>query len=234
MYAIIDAAGVAHGTRMKSYLIMMGVRLLEMKRILKDTSSVYLHCDPTASHYLKMLMDSIFGQGNFRSEIIWRRSNAHSKTKKQFGLIHDTLLFYSKSNKFVFHPGTRPYTTAYIQERFKHDDKRGRYQTNYLTGPGSRTGESGAGWRGFDPTKANRHWAIPRSLRKFLYNEGKGMSSHQKLEALYKQDLIVFPKKKGGQPMYRQYIWRGSAISGFMGISAEYKRSSISVLSTYR
>ena len=114
MYAIIDAAGVAHGTRMKSYLIMMGVRLLEMKRILKDTSSVYLHCDPTASHYLKMLMDSIFGQGNFRSEIIWRRSNAHSKTKKQFGLIHDTLLFYSKSNKFVFHPGTRPAPQGFL------------------------------------------------------------------------------------------------------------------------
>ncbi len=119
LYAIIDAAGLSHGKGMKSYLIMMAVRLLEMKRLLKPSGSVYLHCDPTASHYLKTLLDSIFGAGNFRSEIVWRRSNAHSKTTKQFGPIHDTLLYYSKSEERIFHPGVRPYTRAYIEDRFK-------------------------------------------------------------------------------------------------------------------
>jgi site-specific DNA-methyltransferase (adenine-specific) len=86
---------------------------------------------------------------------------------------------------------------------------RGRYQTNYLTGPGKRNGESGKAWRGFDPTSAGRHWAVPKSLRKFLPKEGDGMSSHAQLEALYQQDLIIFPQKAGGQPMYKQYIGPG-------------------------
>ena len=81
LYAIIDAAREAHGRGMQSYLIMMGVRLLEMRRLLKPTGSIYLHCDPTASHYLKLLMDAVFGLGNFRTEIVWKRSSAHSDTK---------------------------------------------------------------------------------------------------------------------------------------------------------
>ena len=73
MYQVLQTAGITHGRGMQSYLCMMAVRLLEMRRVLKDTGSIYLHCDPTASHYLKMLMDSIYGQRNFRSEIIWKR-----------------------------------------------------------------------------------------------------------------------------------------------------------------
>ena len=78
IYKVIDTAGISHGKPMQSYLCMMAVRLLEMKRVMKDTGSIYLHCDPTASHYLKMLMDSVYGPGNFRSEIVWRRTNAHN------------------------------------------------------------------------------------------------------------------------------------------------------------
>ena len=79
---MLDAAGKANGKGMQSYLTMMAVRLLEMHRVLKDTGSIYLHCDPYASHYLKMLMDAIFGAGNFRSEIIWKRTHAHSGSKR--------------------------------------------------------------------------------------------------------------------------------------------------------
>ena len=79
VYAVIDAAGIAHGSGMKSYLIMMAVRLLEMHRVLKPTGSLYLHCDPTANAYLRMLLDAVFGARNFRSEIVWRRSNAHTR-----------------------------------------------------------------------------------------------------------------------------------------------------------
>ena len=192
-----------------AYLAYMAIRLLEMNRILKSTGSIYLHCDPTMSHYLKVLMDCIFGEDNFRNEVIWRRSNAHNKTAKQFGPIHDILLFFSKSKKFTFHPGRRPYTKRYVDDRFTKKDERGQHQLNYLTGPGQRRGESGKEWRGFDPTKVGRHWAIPRSLRKYLPTEGEGMTSHDQLESLYKQGLIVFPKKPGGQPMYRQYVGGG-------------------------
>lgn len=203
LYRILGPSG------MLAYLTYMAERLEQMHRLLRPTGSIYLHCDPTASHYLKIVMDAIFGARNFRSEIVWRRSNAHSKTSTQFGPIHDTILFFSKTDTFTFHPGSRPYTKAYIESRFKNYDEHGRYQTNYLTGPGIRSGESGKSWRGFDPTTANRHWAIPRSLRRFLPDDGAGMSSHEKLESLHGQGWIVFPKKGGGQPMYKQYLGDG-------------------------
>jgi site-specific DNA-methyltransferase (adenine-specific) len=192
-----------------AYLTMMAVRLVELHRVLKPTGTIYLHCDPAASHYLKILIDAVFGMDNYRNEIVWRRTNSHNKTTKQYGPIHDTILFYSKSDNMTFHPGVRPYTRAYIEDRFKSQDSRGRYQTTYLTGPEPRKGESGKPWGGFDPTAAGRHWAIPQSLRGFLPSNGEGMSSHQQLDALLKQDLILFPKKTKGQPMYKQYVVPG-------------------------
>jgi site-specific DNA-methyltransferase (adenine-specific) len=192
-----------------AYLVMMTQRLIELHRVLKPTGSLYLHCDPTASHYLKIVLDTIFGPEHFRSEIIWRRTNTHNKTTRQYGPIHDTILFYTKSDDFTFHPGVRPYTRAYIGDRFKYQDGHGIFQTNYLTGPGIRHGESGEAWRGFNPTEAGRHWAVPKSLRPFLPNDGAGMSSHEQLEALNELGYIVFPKKVGGQPMYKQYLGDG-------------------------
>ena len=100
LYAIIDAAGLAHGKGMKSYLIMMAVRLMEMRRLLRDTGSIYLHCDPTASHYLKLLMDAVLGRGSFRSEVIWKRSSAHSDARQgrqQHGRIHDVCMDASRN-----------------------------------------------------------------------------------------------------------------------------------------
>ena len=96
LYAIIDAAGLANGKSMKSYLIMMAVRLMEMRRVLKETGSIYLHCDPTASHYIKALMDAIFGAALFKAEINWQRTSAHSDSRT-FGNVSDKILFYSKS-----------------------------------------------------------------------------------------------------------------------------------------
>lgn len=207
---MIDALRQSIGTnQMMAYLVMMTARLVELHRVLKPTGSLYLHCDPTASHYLKIVLDTIFSPQNFRNEIIWRRTNAHNKLSRQYGPIHDTLLFYAKSEQAKFHPGARPYSKAYIEDRFKHTDEHGRYQTNYLTGPGIRKGESGLAWRGFDPTKVGRHWAIPASLREFLPDEGASMGTQQQLESLYTQGFILFPQKEGGQPMYKQYIGKG-------------------------
>ena len=93
-YSVIEAARQAHGAGMQSYLIFMAVRLLEMHRILKPTGSIYLHCGPTASHYLKLLMDGIFGQRGFRNEIVWCYRK-WSVSADQFVRNHDTILFYA-------------------------------------------------------------------------------------------------------------------------------------------
>ena len=162
MYQVLQAAGMTHGKGMQSYLCMMAVRLLEMRRILKDTGSIYLHCDPTAGHYLKLLMDSIYGQANFRSEIIWKRSHGHNSAKR-YGPVHDTLLFYSKTDKYLWADARLPYDDAYVAQYFKFDDNdgRGRYWTGDLTGSGTRNGATGEVWRGFDPTQKGRHWMYP-------------------------------------------------------------------------
>ena len=206
LYAIIDAAGHSHSKSMKSYLIMMAIRLLEMRRILNETGSIYLHCDPTASHYLKMAMDSVFGSSNFRSEIVWRRSNAHNKLAKQFGPIHDTLLFYTKGSRFTFQPRRRPYTAAYVKKSFPRSDDHGVYQSNVLTGSGTRTGESGDRWRNYDPTPHGRHWAIPEKIRKHVNPDSKPLSLHDILEKMDAMGLILHPKKSGGMPRYKQYF----------------------------
>ena len=102
LYKVIDAAGDAHGKGMKSYLIMMGTRLLEMRRLLKDTGSIYLHCDPTASHYLKLVMDAVFGASLFRNEIVWCFTTPSTPYIKQFPRSTNSILWYSKSKEWVF------------------------------------------------------------------------------------------------------------------------------------
>ena len=194
---------------MMAYLAMMAPRLAELRRVLKPTGSIYLHCDPTASHYLKLLMDAAFGSDNFCSEIIWRRTSAHNKLKRKYGPIHDTILFYAKTDDALFNPGSTPYTNAYVAENFSREDDRGKYRANELTGTGRRSGDSGQPWRGYDPTARNRHWAIPRSLREFLPDGGEGMGSIEQLEALDQQGMIVFPRREGGQPRYKQYLGDG-------------------------
>ena len=104
--------------RLLAYLSYMAQRLLLMYRILKPTGSVYLHCDPTASHYIKALMDAIFGHTNFRSEIVWRRSHAHNSARR-WGPIHDTILFYSKSDRYTWNRVYQPYDQTYIDRYFK-------------------------------------------------------------------------------------------------------------------
>jgi site-specific DNA-methyltransferase (adenine-specific) len=187
-----------------AYLVMMTVRLVELNRILKSTGSLYLHCDPTASHYLKVILDTIFGPKNFRSEIVWRRSNAHNKLSKQYGPIHDTLLFYSKTEDFTFHPGRRPPLKRYVEESFRYHDERGQYRINELTGSGERYGESGKPWRGYDPTPRGRHWAISAKL--LGDSKSKKLSTFELLDELDRKGLIIFPKNKTGLPRYKQYI----------------------------
>lgn len=196
-------------SNMLAYLAMMAPRLMELRRVLKDSGSLYLHCDPTASHYLKVLLDAVFAPQCFRSEVIWRRSNAHNKLSVQYGPIHDTLLFFSKTAHFYFHPGTRPVMRGYVKAWFTGEDERGPYRTNMLTGPGKRTGASGLPWHGFDPTSVGRHWAIPASVRTELPPEASEWNTQQVLDFLYKAGVIYIPRAGKGQPKYKQYIGTG-------------------------
>lgn len=135
---------------MMAYLAMMAVRLLELHRVLKPTGSLYLHCDPTASHYLKLLLDGVFGAKCYRTEISWKRSSAHNDAKQgrnQFGNIRDTIFFYSKSpSKWTWNWLYTPYDESYIKSAYRHVDPDGRrYRRGDLTAakPG---GDVSFGW----------------------------------------------------------------------------------------
>lgn len=193
----------------KSYLEHLTPRFSLIREMLADDGSVYVHLGPNISHYVKVILDGVFDSSNFRSEIVWRRSNSHNKTTDQYGPIHDVILFYTKSEKFKFHPGKRPFSKGYIESRFKYSDHRGIYQPNYLTGPGTRQGDSGKSWHGYDPTKARRHWAIPSILTELLKEDISGLNTQAILDKLLKADLLVIPKKLDGQPMYKQYLTKG-------------------------
>lgn len=178
-------------TDMLAYLAMMAPRLAELHRVLKPTGSIYLHCDPTASHYLKMLMDAVFGPQNFRNEITWKRTSAHSGVQG-YGGVHDILLFYSKTKDFLWNPIYQPYDPLYVETFFEQVDSDGRrWKRMDLTGAGvTRDGDSGKPWRGIDVTAKGRHWA---------YNADE-------LERLDKAGNIHWPKKKGGMPRLKQYL----------------------------
>jgi len=119
---------------MVAYLSMMAPRLVELRRVLKPTGSIYLHCDPTASHYLKMLMDAVFGPVNFRNEIVWKRTPFAGSSKaraRQFPRSHDLVLYYSKGEEWTWNQPELPYTDQYLA-RFKWQDERGYYRKTLL------------------------------------------------------------------------------------------------------
>ena len=112
--------------QMMAYLVMMAARLVELQRVLKPTGSLYLHCDPTANHYLRILLDTIFGPNQFRSEIIWKRTSAHSSARRP-GPVHDVLLFYSKPETYIWNQHHQPYDQEYVATFFDQVDANGRH-----------------------------------------------------------------------------------------------------------
>ncbi len=161
VYSVIQSSGEAHGSSVKSYLIMMAVRLLEMLRVLKETGSIYLHCDPTASHYLKLLMDAVFSRSNFRSEIVWRRVNPTGRGTKRFANNIDQILYYIKGDSFTWNQPYRPHGKEYLDKFYRYFDSDGRrYRLGDLKGAGMRTGSSGLPWKGVNPGQTGSHWAI--------------------------------------------------------------------------
>ena len=208
LYSVISTARQAHGKSMQSYLIMMAVRLIEAKRLLKPTGTIYLHCDPTASHYLKLLMDALFGAKTFWASITWKRTSAHND--RLFGSESDTILMYGDGKR---NPDAVrvPLTQKNLASKYRYKDGRGQYRTDNLTGAGETDGESGDPWRGYDPTAIGRHWAAPRTgayakyLEKLLPGYLNIMGVHARLDALHKAKMIHYPKK-GKMPALKRYL----------------------------
>ena len=174
--------------QMMAYLVMMAARLVELHRVLKPTGSLYLHCDPTASHYLKIVMDTIFGPHQFINEIIWKRTTAHSSSKK-FAPIHDTILYYGKTATVVWNDARADYDPEYLDKYYRFDDGDGRlYWRDNLCAAGVRKGSSGKPWRGIDPGAKGMHWKY----------------TVEKLDELDAQGRIYWPPK-GTMPQYKRY-----------------------------
>ena len=188
---------------MLAYISMMAPRLVELWRVLAKTGSIYIHCDPTASHYLKLLMDAVFGPTNFRSEIIWKRTSSHNSAKR-WGPVHDVILFYTKSDKYTWNRISQPYDAAYVADFYRHKDSRGRFRLGDLTGAGRRTGESGKPWRGVNQTDSGRHWAVP-AVPGMSPEQIKSTTVQERLDALDTLNLIYWPPK-GSIPQFRRYL----------------------------
>lgn len=209
---IIGLEKVLHKGSLLSYLVHMTLRIAEIYRVLKPTGSFYLHCDPTASHYLKLIVDSLFcagRKGEYQNEIIWRRTGQHNKLTR-YGPIHDVIFFYTKTGDYTWNHPKKPYMVGHIKENFIWDTI--GYKTNYygnvLTGSGVRGGESGKPWKGFNPTAKNRHWAIPGALVDDLAAIGEDLSEltqHQKLDRLFELGCITI-KEGEAWPIYERYL----------------------------
>ena len=204
--ALLQAMRQFLGTNdMMAYLTMMAQRMVELHRVLKETGSIYLHCDPTASHYLKLLMDAVFGPENWRNEIIWKRTSAHNSATR-YGPNHDTILFYSKSRRYTWNQSFQSYDESYIKRFYRHEDEKGLYRLSDLTGAGVRHGDSGEPWRGVNPTDVGRHWAVPKATLAEYSNENlDNLTTQQKLDLLDELGLVYWPPK-GRVPQRKRYL----------------------------
>lgn len=174
---------------MMAYLTMMAIRLVELHRVLKSTGSLYLHCDPTASHYLKLVLDAVFGQKYFRNEIVWKRSHAHSDARQgaqHYGRVTDTIFFYSKGDAICWNSQYAPYDQEYIDRDYRRSDPDGRrYRISDLSGPGGAA-------------KGNPHYEV-------MGVKGYWRYSKKKMDELIKQGRII-QTRPGAVPQYKRYL----------------------------
>jgi DNA modification methylase len=168
-----------------AYITMMAVRLLELHRVMKPTSSLYLHCDPTASHYLKMLLDAVFAPANFRNEISWRRSNPKSHGKINFPNCRDIIFRYTKTDQFTFNKIFGEHDPSYVEKAYKYTDEDGRsYRLLPLLNPND-----------------NR----PNLTYEFLGVKRVWRWTRQRMQKAY-QDGLVVQLKPGAVPQYKKYL----------------------------
>jgi DNA modification methylase len=172
-----------------AYLVNMAPRLVQLHRVLKPTGSLWLHCDPTMSHYLKVMLDSIFGIGGFVNEVVWKRSTAHSDGKqgsKHVGRLHDVLFLYSKGPNYTFNTQKLPYDAEYVRKKYPHQEPDGRrYGLWDMTGPGGAA-------------KGNPSYEVFGVTRYWRYSE-------ERMKAYITEGLVVQPKP-GAVPRFKRYL----------------------------
>ena len=173
-------------SQMMAYLVMMAARLVELHRVLKPTGSLYLHCDPTASHYLKIVLDTIFGPENFRNEIIWQRTSSHNDSRK-WGSVHDTILFYSKSRAFLWNAVFTDHDPKYVKQFYRYEDERGVYRLDHIIRSASMGPRPNLSYeyKGYKPEWG---WRVIR----------------EKLETLDADERIEW--SKSGRPYLKRYL----------------------------
>ncbi|WP_420128654.1 DNA methyltransferase [Longimicrobium sp.] len=172
---------------MMAYLAMMAPRLLELREVLKPTGSIYLHCDTTASHYLKILMDAVFGPQMFRNEIIWKRTNVHNDSKT-WSHVTDSLLFYTKTGSFTWNAPYVDHDPKYVEDKYRFKDKNGRrYQLDNMTSPKPRP-RMMYEWKGH--SSPQNGWRYSRETMERLDREGR----------------IWYPDSKMKRPRLKRYL----------------------------
>ncbi len=175
-----------------SYLDMLYPRLQLMRRLLAPHGSLYLHIGTDVSAYVRVLLDEIFGRDRFESEIVWKRTSAHT-TANRYGPVHDVIFFYSRSDAKVWQPQEQAYSEEYLKAKYSNVDADGRpFRVSDITGAGVRSGETGKPWRGFDPNTLGRHWT-------------RGPEELEKMDAA---GLIYWPKN-GGWPGVKRHLQGG-------------------------
>ena len=151
-----------------AYLTMMAERMIELHRVLKPAGSVYLHCDPTAGHYLRLLMDAVFGVLNFRSAIIWKRTSAHNDART-LGRVYDNILFYVKDSGSAWNPSYQPYDEDYVESHYRRETPDGkRYRTDNVTARGLTGGGYEYEWNG-----VTNIWRYPKPRMQELHDQGR-------------------------------------------------------------
>jgi DNA modification methylase len=170
------------------YIDWLKERVREMHRILKPTGSIFLHCDWHAQAQIKyLILDSVFGEPNFRNMIVWQRTNTHNDAKKKLANVCDVLFYYTKSDKYAYKPQYTAYDESYLSKFYKHYDNKGRYRISDLSSPNPRPNLTYE-YKGYKPPE--KGWAVSR----------------ERMEQMDKEDMLVFPKKMEGRIQRKKYL----------------------------
>ena len=173
-----------------AYLVSMTVRIAEIHRALKPTGTFYLHCDPTTSHYLKLVCDALFVTrgGDFKNEITWKRTSAHS-TAKRYGCNTDIIFYYTKSDDYTWNQLYTDFDYKHLSKFSRKDPDGKLWYDDNLTGAGTTSGITGEDWRGFSVRAIGRHWR----------------TTHDELDRLAEENKIYFPPNSGF-PRLKRYL----------------------------
>ena len=182
-----------------SFISMIYERLILMRDLMHSEGSIYVHCDWRVNSYIRLALDEVFGKRGHQSEIIWKRTSSHNDPGG-YGNIHDTIFFYSRSERYNWNAQFTDYDPEYIEAEFREDESGELIKYENLTGAGATQGDSGQPWRGVDPSKSNRHWAVPRRLLS-QYGIDENLTTQDKLERLLAAGRIKVDSK--GKPLMR-------------------------------